>query len=260
MLSSEEAQVFTVLVSGVAGLLFGSFLNVAVYRLPLHMSVVEPPSHCPSCEAHLTPFDLVPVLSWLWLRGRCRHCGASISVRYPLVELSTGLLCAASAAAIGSVWPLPSVALVLVCTLGAAAVDADGGTVPAAFALVAALAAFSLLPIALGLGHPTRIGWGALGALLGAAGAFAGDRSGEPQRWVRILLLACLAWGAGWLWPGGGPLVAAWIVIATAATGLGAARTAARRVVRQVRRRAPLALLAAGSVVGVLVSAAISRP
>lgn len=246
--SGEAAQLGTILVSGVAGLMVGSFLNVVVYRLPKQMSVVQPPSHCPSCGARLTLVDLVPVVSWLWLRARCRHCGAHISWRYPVVELAAGILCAAAAGALGSAWPLPAVAIVLVCALGASIVDADGGAVPAAFAVVSSIAALSLLPIAAALGHADRLIWAALGAVLGFLGAFVGDRAAESQRWARIALLACLAWTAGWLWPGGGAFVAAWIVVATAATGLGAAR------------RAPFAMLAAGSVVAVLASALISRP
>lgn len=246
--TSSDAQVLTIVASGLAGLVVGSFLNVVVYRLPRRMSVVQPPSHCPACEAHLTVVDLVPVLSWVWLRARCRHCGAPISWRYPLVELVTGVLCAATAAALGSVWPLPSVAVVLVCALGASVVDADGEAVPLAFALVGSLAAVALLPIAAALGHEDRILWGALGALLGFLGAFVGDRAREGRRWVRIALLADLALTAGWLWAGGGAFVAAWIVVATAATGLGATR------------RAPFAMLAAGSVAAVLAAAMISRP
>jgi prepilin signal peptidase PulO-like enzyme (type II secretory pathway) len=242
------AQLLTILVSGMAGLMVGSFLNVVVYRLPKRMSVVEPPSHCPSCKTRLTVLDLVPVLSWAWLRAKCRHCGAHISVRYPLFELSTGVLCAATAGALGSTWPLPSVAVVVVCALGASIVDADGGPLPLTFALVGALAAIALLPIAIALQHADRLVWAALGVLLGSLGAFFGDRAADSQRWTRIALLACLAWTAGWLWPGGGAFVAAWIVVATAATGLGAAR------------RAPLAMLAAGSVVAVLASALITRP
>lgn len=71
------------------GVLTGSFLNVCIYRLPRGESIVFPPSHCPSCGHRLAAWDLVPVLSYLWLRGRCRYCRQRISLQYPLVELGT---------------------------------------------------------------------------------------------------------------------------------------------------------------------------
>jgi leader peptidase (prepilin peptidase)/N-methyltransferase len=74
------------------GLVIGSFLNVCILRIPREESVVLPPSHCPACKAPIKPYDNIPVLSWLLLRGRCRKCGARISPQYPLVELLTGLL------------------------------------------------------------------------------------------------------------------------------------------------------------------------
>jgi leader peptidase (prepilin peptidase)/N-methyltransferase len=76
----------------ILGLVIGSFLNVVIYRLPRGQSVVAPPSACPHCRQRLGPLELVPVVSWLVLRGRCRHCGGAISWRYPLIELLTGLL------------------------------------------------------------------------------------------------------------------------------------------------------------------------
>lgn len=77
---------------GVIGLIIGSFLNVVIYRVPLRESIVSPPSACPNCGHAIRGYDNIPVLSWLVLRGRCRDCHARISVRYPLVELGTGLL------------------------------------------------------------------------------------------------------------------------------------------------------------------------
>lgn len=74
------------------GLIFGSFLNVVIYRLPRGESVVYPPSHCPECQHRLGFTDLFPLLSYLWLRGRCRYCRAKINPRYPLVEFVTGLV------------------------------------------------------------------------------------------------------------------------------------------------------------------------
>src|SRR3712207_427612 len=78
--------------AGVTGLLIGSFLNVVAHRLPLGASLVKPRSACPGCGTPVRPYDNVPVLSWLLLRGRCRDCDAPISVRYPLVEAGTALL------------------------------------------------------------------------------------------------------------------------------------------------------------------------
>ncbi len=83
---------FLVAVCGVLGLVVGSFLNVVIWRVPRGESVVHPRSHCPGCNAGIRPRDEVPVLSWLLLRGRCRDCGEPISVRYPLIELLTGVL------------------------------------------------------------------------------------------------------------------------------------------------------------------------
>ncbi len=83
------------LVAGVFGALVGSFLNVVGYRLPRKESLVSPGSRCPSCGTPVRPYDNIPVLSWLLLRGRCRSCGTRISARYPIVELATALLCAA---------------------------------------------------------------------------------------------------------------------------------------------------------------------
>jgi leader peptidase (prepilin peptidase)/N-methyltransferase len=81
--------------AAVGGLLVGSFLNVVAYRLPRGESLVKPRSRCPQCDTQLRAIDNTPVLSWLVLRGRCAHCSAPISARYPLVELTTGALYAA---------------------------------------------------------------------------------------------------------------------------------------------------------------------
>ena len=87
------------IVAAVLGACVGSFLNVVAWRLPRQESVVLPPSHCPRCGTQLQWFENVPVLGWLGLRGRCRHCGAPISARYPLVELlSAGLWVAVTVA------------------------------------------------------------------------------------------------------------------------------------------------------------------
>lgn len=79
-------------VSLVFGLCIGSFLNVCIYRIPLEKSIAWPGSHCPLCQNRIAWYDNVPVLSYLILRGKCRHCHVRISPRYPLVEMLTGVL------------------------------------------------------------------------------------------------------------------------------------------------------------------------
>jgi leader peptidase (prepilin peptidase)/N-methyltransferase len=74
------------------GTFVGSFLNVCITRIPEDISIVTPRSRCPRCGTPIKPYDNVPVFAWLWLRGKCRACGAPISAMYPLIELATGLL------------------------------------------------------------------------------------------------------------------------------------------------------------------------
>ena len=79
-------------ISIVTGLIVGSFLNVCIYRIPRGESIVFPPSHCPKCGSRVAVRDLIPVFSYLFLKGRCRYCRERISPLYPLVEVITGLL------------------------------------------------------------------------------------------------------------------------------------------------------------------------
>lgn len=83
---------FILLFATVLGLLFGSFLNVCIYRIPREKSIVWPPSSCPNCGARINWYDNIPVLSFLALRGKCRNCKSPISIQYPIVELLTGAL------------------------------------------------------------------------------------------------------------------------------------------------------------------------
>jgi leader peptidase (prepilin peptidase) / N-methyltransferase len=116
-----------VLVAGVLGLVIGSFLNVVILRLPARLEVlwrrdacevlglegnadplppgvVREPSHCPHCKHTLAAHDNIPVISWLWLRGRCRYCRAPISIQYPLVELLSAVLSAIVVWRFGPTW------------------------------------------------------------------------------------------------------------------------------------------------------------
>jgi leader peptidase (prepilin peptidase) / N-methyltransferase len=114
----------------VLGAILGSFLNVVIYRLPRGESLASPGSRCPSCGAPIAPYDNVPIVSWLLLRGRCRHCGASISPRYPAVELLTAVTFAAVVAVRGFddnlLLELPFVA----CLIALAGIDLDHKLLP----------------------------------------------------------------------------------------------------------------------------------
>jgi leader peptidase (prepilin peptidase)/N-methyltransferase len=97
MLASDVARWFVWLMAFAWGAAWGSFFNVAIHRWPRGMSVVTPPSHCPSCGAPIRVWNNVPLFGWLFLRGKASCCGASISPRYPLVELLAAVLCVAVA-------------------------------------------------------------------------------------------------------------------------------------------------------------------
>jgi leader peptidase (prepilin peptidase)/N-methyltransferase len=85
----------TLLLAFIFGTMVGSFLNVCVYRIPEGQSIVLPASHCRTCKKPIAMYDNIPLVSFLLLKGKCRHCGAALSIQYPLVELVTGLLAAA---------------------------------------------------------------------------------------------------------------------------------------------------------------------
>ena len=83
-------------IAAALGAIVGSFLNVVIHRYPREESIVFPPSRCPHCGTNIKPYDNVPILAWLWLRGRCRACREPITARYPLVELANALFYAAA--------------------------------------------------------------------------------------------------------------------------------------------------------------------
>ena len=82
----------TIIMTLILGLCIGSFLNVVIYRLPRSISLAKPASHCPKCGAPIRPLDNIPVLSYIFLRGKCRHCRDRISSRYPIIELANTAL------------------------------------------------------------------------------------------------------------------------------------------------------------------------
>ncbi len=161
---------------GLLGLLIGSFLNVVIHRVPRGESVVRPPSHCPGCGNPVAPRDNVPLLSWLLLRGRCRHCGMRISVRYPLVEALTGILFALLAWRLGPTAALPAFLYLVAIGVALALIDLDVKRLPNVLTLPSYVVAPSLLLVAV-LGEATLSDWlralGGLAALYGVYFALA---------------------------------------------------------------------------------------
>jgi leader peptidase (prepilin peptidase)/N-methyltransferase len=119
--------VLAVLIVGCAlfGLAVGSFLNVVIYRVPRHESIISPRSRCPSCSAPIKGYDNIPVISWLVLRGHCRNCHAPISPRYLVVELMGGALFAGLAARMGFAWELPAFLIFLSSLLALSCIDLE---------------------------------------------------------------------------------------------------------------------------------------
>lgn len=155
-----------ILLAMVGGLTIGSFLNVVVYRLPRGESLAVPGSHCPRCGTPVRAFDNVPVLSWLVLRGRCRHCHEPISARYPLVELTSAAL-AVAVVLVKPTWADRAFGLVLVVILiPVALIDFDERIIPNRITVPAAVLAIVLGLVLKPSGVPEQLIAGA------AAGGF----------------------------------------------------------------------------------------
>ncbi|HKD85594.1 MAG TPA: prepilin peptidase [Terriglobales bacterium] len=116
-----------------AGLSFGSFLNVCISRIPRDESVVTPPSHCPACGKRIGWRDNIPLISWLVLRGRCRQCGTRISLRYPLVELLTALVFLGCYLYFGWTWLTLKFCIFGFLLIGLIFMDAETGLLPREF-------------------------------------------------------------------------------------------------------------------------------
>lgn len=163
--------------AGVLGAIVGSFLNVVAYRLPRQESLIAPASHCPKCATPVKPYDNIPILSWLLLRGHCRSCGASISVRYPLVEGLVAGLCVGAVLAHHSAAGIALGVVLILLVVPAALIDLEHRVIP------------------------NRLT--ALGAVLAIVLGTALDPAGEPERLIAgaaaagFLLLAALAYPGG---------------------------------------------------------------
>ena len=155
--------------AAVLGLVVGSFLNVVVHRVPRSLSVVRPPSACPTCSMVLRPWHNVPVVSWLALRGRCAGCGTGISARYPLVEAVTAVLFVAVTARFGLTPALPAYLYLTAVAVALAAIDLDVQRLPDAIVLPSYVVGATLL----GVAAVTDGAWDdAVRAVVGAAAMF----------------------------------------------------------------------------------------
>lgn len=156
--------------AAVLGLLIGSFLNVVIWRLPNGESLSHPASHCPACGHAIRPWDNIPVLSWLLLRGQCRDCGARISPRYPLVELLSAVLCAVMAVKFG--WRVETIGFCYLVLAGIAlsAIDFDTRRLPDAIVLPSYAVGAVVLAVAAGVESDWTAYWH---ALAGAGALFA---------------------------------------------------------------------------------------
>ncbi|MEM1027198.1 MAG: prepilin peptidase [Planctomycetota bacterium] len=161
-------ETYAVILMALWGACVGSFLNVVVFRVPEGLSVVSPPSRCPGCEKKLAWYDNVPILGWLWLRGKCRNCKMKISVQYPLVEAFTAIAFAGltwayyftdlrpvfSEAGLLATWPVLGVHLTLLaCMIAATLIDAKLYIIPLGIVWTASLVAF-LQPVLFQVPNP----------------------------------------------------------------------------------------------------------
>lgn len=169
-------DVFVAVCAGVLGLAGGSFLNVVIARVPERVSLVTPPSRCPSCETPIAPRDNIPVLSWLLLRGRCRSCRTAISGRYPAVELLTALLWVAAAWRFRGSWEIVPYCLGFAGLVALSFIDLDTRLLP------------------------KRVVWPVAGLVLATfvATALVEDRWDDVQRALLGALASSLAVGVIW--------------------------------------------------------------
>ena len=194
-------EAFLTLTCFLFGLVIGSFLNVVIHRTPAGESIVKPRSRCPSCGTQIAERDNIPVLSWLMLRGKCRHCGVPISARYPIVELLTGALFAALAWRLGLAWELPAFLVFTAGLIALSGIDLDTFLLPKKVFYPVLFSSGALL---LAAGVLTRDWQGLREAVIGSLLAFAvlgGIHFAYPKGmgFGDVRLVALLGLFLGWL-------------------------------------------------------------
>ncbi len=234
------------------GLTVGSFLNVVIWRVPRGESVVQPPSHCPECDTRLSPLENIPVLSWVALRGRCRHCGTKISARYPVVELACSVLWVLMALRFGAAWELPAYLVLTAALLALSIIDFETFLLPnkIVYPLSVAMVGLLVLPAVI-----DDAGGDYLRAVLGGLAAFGfflavhliaprGMGFGDVKLSFSLgVALGWLSWGSVFLGLFLGFLLGAVVGVGLIATGI-----------RSRKDHVPFGpFLAAGTVLAVLV-------
>lgn len=248
---------FVVVIAAVVGLVMGSFATVVVWRVPRSESIVRPSSHCPSCSAPVKPWDNIPVLSFVLLRGRCRSCGVRIGWRYPLVELAVAALFVAVALRLSD-WDVPAYCGLALALVVLSWIDLEHQRLPVVIVYPAIAAGAALLVMAsAGTGDWHAVLRALVGGLAGFllfAGIFYATRGGMGFGDVRLaglcgMFLAYLGWrhvAVGFL---ATAVFAGVVAIALVATGRAGRKT-----------RIPYGpFMAAGTMVAVLWGAGIAH-
>lgn len=240
------------------GLAFGSFATVVAWRVPRGESIVQPGSHCPLCNTPVKPYDNIPIVSYIVLRGRCRHCRATFGVRYVLTEVAVAALFVAVALRLGSRWLIPAYCLLCLALVILTDIDLEHRRLPVAVVYPAVLLGGALLVVAAAGVHD----WGALlraaiagvGATVAFGLIFVVSRGGMGFGDVRLaglcgMFLGFLGWrfvAVGFL---GAALLAGLVAVALIVSG-------------KVGRKSQVPygpFLAAGTMIGVLAGSPIAR-
>jgi leader peptidase (prepilin peptidase)/N-methyltransferase len=244
-------------VAAVLGLVFGSFATVVAWRVPRKESIVKPGSHCPLCGKLVKPYDNVPVLSYLVLRGHCRHCKASFGVRYPLVELAVAGLFVAVAFRVAH-WAVPAFCLLALSLVILTDIDLEHRRLPIVVVYPTLVGGAALLVLAAaGLHDWSALGWAAIGGavpLVVFAAIFFATHQGMGWGDVRLAGMCGMFLGfLGWRYLAVG-FIAALVLGGVIGVALLATGVADRKT------KIPYGpFLAAGTIIGVLFGGPLAR-